>query len=77
MKELADQVVSVIEHNPNTYVTESKFPITWSEEHDGQEIDFEIDVLEQDDERIHLIVSVSDGYLSAFFPVSRSTIVRK
>jgi len=59
------------------WLTSQKYPIIFSRKYDDHEYEFEVDLLEKNDEYAHIAVMVNYDDKTAYRPVSEDFIVYK
>ena len=76
-KRCASVIAGEIEGEPYAHWASTEFPVTFERVFEGKELQVELNMLEHEEEYIHIGIAVDDGGLGAYWPVSTSVIIRK
>ena len=77
LKTLFNEVIEEYKQKPCEFWRKGEFPITFVRVFENKEVQFEIDLLENEEKYFHIGVSAGDGLLWSYFPVCSSFIVEK
>lgn len=77
LRRFAAQIAEEVEGKSYEYWIQQELPIHSERTFEGKELFVEIDALEIRPDYVHIGISVSDGGISAYYPVGTSAIVRK
>lgn len=78
-KQYAAQLACELEAKPyEHWVAAAKgLPDSFTRDFNGEVLQIELDVLEIDPDYVHIGISIDDGGLSAFVPVTTSALIRR